>query len=93
MGVAKRHAHKYYKAKLSFGDVWACALPDCNHYMPTHMAQMVPGKNTLCWKCDNVTTMTLENMKSDKPLCPECSGEADLAAFINQRLREGNSQL
>lgn len=87
---AKRHTHKYYKKTLSFGQVWACALPTCNHYMPTHMTELLPGKQSVCWECEGMLVLNELNMKMEKPLCEDCSGTADLAAFINQRLREGN---
>ncbi len=72
---AKRHTHKYYKA-YEFKDtgpfLWACALPTCSHHMPKHMESMLPGKYTLCWKCEETTVLDTRTMKMDKPLCEDC---------------------
>lgn len=70
---AKRHTHKYHKVEVSGSKVWACALPDCNHYMPKHMENMVVGKKTYCWGCGEETILSPDNMKMDLPLCYECS--------------------
>ncbi len=69
---AKRHIHKYHRIKLNSSDIWACALGDCNHYMPRHLSQMVPGKTSLCWSCGNEITLDPENMKDDRPVCRAC---------------------
>lgn len=70
---AKRHIHKYYKADLDFGEVWACALPDCSHYMPKHMAKLVNGKSSICWKCNEKMILDPNNMNIDKPVCYSCA--------------------
>lgn len=70
---AKRHVHKYYRATLSFGKVWACFLSDCNHYMPQHMEELVKGKFSICWNCDEKFILTPFHMKQDKPICMDCS--------------------
>lgn len=72
MAVAKRHRHKYYLGTLNSNRVWTCALPDCNHYMPTHMSSMVNGKNAYCWGCDAEITLNPQNMKDDHPKCVNC---------------------
>ncbi len=69
---AKRHTHKYQHLQMNFGKIWACALPDCNHYMPIHMSKMVEGKNSQCWGCNNTMILDEENMKEDRPICDEC---------------------
>lgn len=69
---AKRHTHKYYKAKLPYHTVWACALKDCTHHMPPHMSDLVIGKGSLCWKCENELIMDDRSMAMDKPLCEDC---------------------
>jgi hypothetical protein len=70
---ARRHIHKYYKANLAGVKVWACALPECTHYMPAHMAALVDGKASLCWKCEDRFILNPSNMTEDKPICDECS--------------------
>lgn len=69
---SKRHVHKYHKILFSFAKVWACALPDCLHYMPQHMEKMAEGKATLCWGCNEQMILTPINMTDDKPLCITC---------------------
>jgi len=70
---AKRHTHKYHKLKLSDNTVWACALPNCNHYMPAHLTPMVPGKASICWKCSSDMILDEMNMRDDKPVCSDCN--------------------
>lgn len=68
----KATLHKYYRAHLSLGDVWACALPECSHYLPKHIEQLINGRATICWNCNNRTTMSPANMGMDRPFCPDC---------------------
>lgn len=70
---AKRHIHKYHRILIAGAKVWACALGDCNHYMPAHMEMMVPGKNSICWGCGEPMILDALNMKDDRPLCSECN--------------------
>lgn len=72
---AKRHTHKYYQAEVSAGRLWACALPDCGHWMPAHYANLVLGKASLCWKCGERLIIGSEHMKMTKPLCDACNPE------------------
>ena len=70
---AKRHIHKYHRVNLGISQkVWACALSDCNHYMPQVMNDMVPGKQSLCWKCGEMMKLDFDNMKMDEPICFNC---------------------
>lgn len=89
---SKRHIHKYHRIELSYGKVWACALPDCNHHMPQYMDSMVPGKNSLCWNCNEKMVLNPLNMKNDKPLCSDCVvNEVDLDGLseaMKQRLEQ-----
>ena len=74
---AKRHTHKYHRIEIASSLVWACALPDCNHYMPEHMSELVPGKYSLCWgsspDCLGKFVLNPANMKNDRPLCNACA--------------------
>ena len=81
----KRHTHKYYKAKSNYQRIWACALPDCNHHMPPHYETLVHGKATICWKCDGPMVLDAEALAMDKPICPDCRGENDIAAYLSER--------
>jgi len=75
---AKRHTHKYRLVPMGSTRVWSCALPDCNHYMPPNMAQMVEGKASECWECAKTTTMIPDRMKfaiennEGRMLCQDC---------------------
>jgi hypothetical protein len=93
MSRARRHPHKYRKAKLTFGTVWACALPDCNHYMPQHMSELVVGKRSICWTCDAIFVMSPENMKEEFPKCDDCKGGITETATseIERRFLEGKA--
>lgn len=72
MAKAKRHVHKYHHVDMGYSKVWACALPDCNHYMPKHMENTVEGKFSFCWGCGEKFILDSDAMKSDKPHCIEC---------------------
>jgi len=93
---AKRHIHKYRKINLAFQKVWACALPDCAHHMPKHMEEMVEGKFSLCWQCNEQMVLGPDNMKMDMPICLDCQNGTvkpkveivDSEETIKQRLAE-----
>jgi hypothetical protein len=36
------------------------------------MESLLPGKNTECWGCGELTTMDDRTMKMEKPLCTNC---------------------
>jgi hypothetical protein len=72
MAVAKRHRHKYYQLDMNGTFVWACALQDCNHYMPKHMEATVNGKMSYCWGCNDEINLNPANMKDKQPLCANC---------------------
>lgn len=69
---AKRHTHKYHRIEIAGNPTWACALSDCNHYMPPHMASMIPGKASFCWECNDGIILDAANMVEDKPRCVSC---------------------
>ena len=92
---AKRHVHKYFKLDMNGTKVWACAQPDCNHYMPAHMSGMVPGKNSICWKCGDTMILHSINMKDEKPKCDDCMSilsddgsisSDELSSYLNEKL-------
>ena len=72
---AKRHTHKYHYIDLGYGNAWACALPNCSHFMPpvakSHARNdmRVLGKMTLCFGCNNEIHMTPALMTMDQPMC------------------------
>lgn len=73
---AKRHTHKYHKISLNGDKVWACALPDCYHYMPAHQTALVLGKRSICWgesqDCEETLILDAGNMTLDRPMCDIC---------------------
>jgi hypothetical protein len=69
---AKRHIHKYYKVQMGAVKVWACALGDCNHYMPYHMNNMMNGKFSICWQCGKDMVLHPGNLEDDMPRCDAC---------------------
>lgn len=71
---AKRHTHRYRKLP---SQIWACGLPDCTHYMPTNMAEMVEGKQSICWSCNETMIMETKQLKMDKPICNSCILKAE----------------
>lgn len=82
---AKRHTHKYHKVEAVGIKIWACALPDCNHHMPPHYKNTLPGKATICWECDEDTVLDTVNMRMDKPKCPNCYGLNDINSFLESK--------
>jgi hypothetical protein len=72
MSRKPKHIHKYHRITLKFGQIWACALPTCNHHMPNVYEETLPGKASLCWKCDGQFILTEDKMKDDQPLCNDC---------------------
>lgn len=72
---ARRHIHKYYRVEIAGVKVWACALPECTHYMPAHMTALVDGKASFCWDCGERFILNPTNMNDDKPICSDCTFE------------------
>lgn len=69
---SKRHRHKYHLVVYGAGHVWACAQPDCTHYMPSNMSGMVEGKASICWQCGGDMILDHTNMEERKPRCENC---------------------
>lgn len=87
---AKRHVHKYHKVDMGFSSVWACALPDCSHYMPKHMENTIEGKFSLCWGCGEKFILDVDAMKLTKPMCFNCrtgSTKEEETAPMSENLR------
>lgn len=70
----KQHVHKYYLRRTSVFDVWACALDECNHYMPQHLTELVSGRSSLCWDCGAKFRLNEDLMREEagKPVCQNC---------------------
>lgn len=70
--MSKKHIHKYHHVDTIQGKLWACALPGCNHHMPIHYENLLIGKFSICWACNEKLILDEEVMKSDKPECINC---------------------
>lgn len=53
--------------------------------MPAHMSNMVPGKASICWSCNEEFILDPVNMKMEKPICSECS--------LIKSIADGNPEL
>jgi len=90
---SKRHTHKYHKVLVAGDPVWACALPDCSHYMPNHMSELVPGRASLCWNCGEKFILDNTNMReTNQPTCINCYRATDwtsnIEEFISNKVAE-----
>lgn len=85
--AGRKHIHKYCKRELYGTSVWTCALPTCTHYMPKHLEEMVKGKYSVCWECDEQMIMGPLQMERDKPICDNCNGTAEVVE-LSPRLME-----
>lgn len=68
---AKR-LHKYHRIEINGELVWACALPDCYHFMPKHYENMVMGRQSICWGCGSKFVLGPDSMIEDRPRCANC---------------------
>lgn len=87
---SRRHVHKYHQVPLNANRVWACALPNCNHYMPDHMSSMVPGKMSICHSCDEQFVLDSDAMKQTRPFCIDCRNgiSSDASLPISSAMEE-----
>lgn len=95
MARAKRHVHKYHYIVLPMmgSKVWACRLPDCNHYMPKYMEPTIEGKSSICWGCDETFILTLAAMAEDMPRCEKCRGiDVDEASAVLRQYLESKEK-
>lgn len=70
---AKRHVHKYRIKTLAHVKVWACALPDCYHYIPPSMGQeWVEDKSSICWDCGQKFQLDAIALQEERPRCFDC---------------------
>lgn len=94
--ASKRHTHKYYYGlEVAGTKVWACALPDCQHFMPKHMENLVNGRRAVCWECNGPTIVDFSRLKSKeydggKVFCDDCIEEANLvkSGVIKSSIKE-----
>ena len=67
------HVHKYYLSYLNDKKtfpVYICML-GCSHY---RRLDIMVGKKSICWRCGEVFTFTIEQVKRKprKPCCKSC---------------------
>ena len=80
--MSKKHIHRYHKVDTGAGELWACSMPDCTHFMPAHYTALLPGRASICWECGEIFILTKENMKRNQPKCPECEGITELVSIL-----------
>lgn len=103
MAKRRTHVHQYHRiypygrpANRSNREsgVWACALPDCTHYMPHNVEGQVVGKLSLCNTCMEAFVLDNENMKNDKPICTSCTHpELAMPADFDMERHEAKSRV
>lgn len=92
MARSKRHTHKYHKMKMGTVTVFACALSDCTHYMPSHMENMINGKKSICWECGDELIMDPVSMEMRLPKCANCRLGVSKEPEISPSLRDAIAQ-
>lgn len=87
--AGKKHTHKYHKINVAGTLVWACALPECSHYMPDHLKHMIPGKMSICWSCGESFALDERALRMTQPICINCAFPTDgvMDALLNNDRR------
>lgn len=80
----KNHPHKYILRPTTGVSVWACALPDCNHFMPPHLNSLLEGRAAICWGCEEKFILDSQAMRETKPRCIECRTGIDVEALADK---------
>ncbi len=80
----RKHVHKYRQVEISGDKVWACGLPECHHYMPHHMRNLIPGKASICWECGESFVLDARALALDMPVCINCI--APTSDEVNKKL-------
>lgn len=85
----KVHTHKYHKIDIgSFKKpylVYACAIPDCTHYVPVERAI---GKTTRCVVCDKPYEITKADLRYVRIACKSCKGKRVRNPEIRERMEQ-----
>ncbi len=97
-----KHPHRliYIDKKL-----WRCTLAGCSFFVHTGLAYVLPGKQAMCWDCDETFILGEAALKDDMPKCPRCRGISfapkqssevvtpaildDIDALTNRLMKEG----
>lgn len=87
MSKKRQHVHQYIKIYPhaqgktvinKINGVWACALPDCTHYMPHNVEGQVEGKMSRCNRCMEYFILDQYNMQNDRPMCDTCANPSGI---------------
>lgn len=67
-----KHIHSYTRVKGKFSSIWKCADGDCNHFVYQAQDYIVKGRNSICWECGRIFSLTELAMQEDNPRCDTC---------------------
>lgn len=85
----KPHIHKYHKIDIgSFKKpypVYACAIPDCTHYVPVERAV---GRTTQCVVCGKPYEITKADLRYVRIACKKCKGARVRNPEIKERMAQ-----
>ena len=65
--------HKYKRKRIGKDKdyiVYACVLPNCNHYITP---ELLEGKEFLCWRCGKANLAGVLTRNLAKPHCKACT--------------------
>lgn len=69
MPITTDHVHTYRRI-LKRPEYYRCVHPDCTHYMHR---MYLPGKRTLCNKCQQPFILDWRALQLSKPHCDNCT--------------------
>lgn len=64
-----KHPHKLL---LINNKTWKCILEGCNFFVHIGLAHVLPGKQAICWNCDEQFMLDTIALRDDKPVCADC---------------------
>lgn len=67
-----KHIHKYMHQQLKVIKVWRCAAPECSHWMPPHLEDLLMGRFSVCWNCNETFPLDERAMQDEQPVCINC---------------------
>jgi hypothetical protein len=91
--MSKKHIHKYHRIATKFQKLWKCGFSDCSHFMPSHLTEVIVGRDSICWGCGETFRLTPELMMRDRPLCSYCDiketkglDTKEIEKFLNEHI-------
>lgn len=95
MQKKKNHYHRYRKVKMGKNDsyiVYACAEPECSHYI---RPELLIGKLAQCYHCRSLFTVSREQVREGRRYlklhCNACTG-LKLNMVTNSKTKEITSE-